>query len=185
MNIDAAGRAKTSATCKAPSGAPRKGFALMLLLALLLAVSPAGAADKAPLKPGPQDKCPVCGMPVAGFPNWVSTVTFKDGSHAFFDGPKDMFKYLLDLKRYNPSKQPGDIEAVWVTDYYKVAPIDGRKAWYVSGSDVNGPMGEELVPFGKESDAKAFSKDHKGKKILTFDAVRLETLSVPEGHGVH
>ena len=185
MNIDAQGRTETSTGYKVPSDAPRKGFALMVLLALLLAVSPVGAANKTPQKPGPQDKCPVCGMLVAAFPNWVSSVTFKDGSYVFFDGPKDMFKYLLDLKRYNPSKQPGDVEAVRVTDYYKVVPIDGRKAWYVVGSDVNGPMGEDLIPFEKESDAKAFSKDHKGKKVLPFDAVKLETLSVPEGQGVH
>ena len=161
-----------------------RAFVTVVFLTLLL-VTAAQGADSTALRPGPKDKCPVCGMLVAAFPNWVSAVTFKDGSHAFFDGPKDMFKYLLDLKRYNPSKQPGDVEAVRVTDYYKVVPIDGRKAWYVVGSDVNGPMGEDLIPFEKESDAKAFSKDHKGKKVLPFDAVKLETLSVPEGQGVH
>lgn len=161
-----------------------RAFVTVIFLTSLLVTAAQGADSKA-LRPGRNDKCPVCGMLVAPFPNWWSAVVFKDGSHAFFDGPKDMFKYLLDLKRYNPSKRPGDIEAVRVTDYYKVAPIDGRKAWYVAGSDVNGPMGEDLVPFEKESDAKAFSKDHKGKKVLTFEAVKLETLSVPEGQGVH
>jgi nitrous oxide reductase accessory protein NosL len=144
--------------------------ALILLLILLLAPGLEAAGNSAP-KPGARDKCPVCGMLVAGFANWASTIVFKDGSHIFFDGPKDMFKYLLDLKRYNSSKQPGDIEAIFVTDYYKVVSIDGRKAWYVVGSDVLGPMGDEIVPMEKESDARAFMKDHKGKKILTFQEV--------------
>jgi nitrous oxide reductase accessory protein NosL len=160
-----------------------RALVTVCLLISFLATAAQGAESRT-LKPGPKDKCPVCGMLVAPFPNWWSAVVFKDGSHAFFDGPKDMFKYLLDLKRYNPSKQAGDIESVQVTDYYKVSPIDGRKAWYVVGSDVNGPMGEELVPFIKESDAKAFSKDHKGKKVLPFKAVNRETLSVPEGQGL-
>jgi len=131
----------------------------------------AGAAENGPPKPGPRDKCPVCGMFVAGFPNWLSAVVFKDGSHAFFDGPKDMFTYLLDLKRYNRKKQTGDIRDVFVTDYYTLAPIDGRKAWYVVGSDVQGPMGPEPVPLEKEADAKACMKDHKGRKVLRFEDV--------------
>ena len=120
-------------------------------------------------------------MLVAGFPNWVSAVTFNDGSHAFFDGPKDMFKYLVDLKRYNPSKQAGDIDSVYVTDYSSVSSIDGKKAWYVTGSDVKGPMGKELVPFEKESDAKAFLKDHKGKKLLDYE----QALADAGGHKGH
>jgi len=80
----------------------------------------------------------VCGMRVAGFPNWQCTVIFKDGFRAFFDGPKHMFKYVRDLKRYNPSRQPGDLAALFVTDYYELTPIDARKAWYIVGSDVRG-----------------------------------------------
>jgi nitrous oxide reductase accessory protein NosL len=159
-------------------------FVTVAFLASLL-VNAAQGVESTAIKPGPKDKCPVCGMLVAPFPNWWSAVVFKGGSHVFFDGPRDMFKYLLDIKRYDPSKQNKGIESVQVTDYYKVSPIDGRNARYVVGSDVNGPMGGELVPFKKESDAKAFSKDHKGKKILTFDAVTLETLRGHEGNGLH
>jgi nitrous oxide reductase accessory protein NosL len=146
-----------------------------LLFVLLIAFS-AGAAENGPPKPGPRDKCPVCGMLVEGFPNWVSTVVFKDGSRAFFDGPKDMFKYVLDLKRYNPKKQPSDIADLFVTDYYTLAPIEARKAWYVAGSDVQGPMGGDLVPLAKEADAKAFMKDHKGRKVLRFEDVTLDVI---------
>jgi nitrous oxide reductase accessory protein NosL len=58
-----------------------------------------------------------------------------------------------------------------VTDYYSLSPIDGLKAFYVIGSDINGPMGGELVPFGKEIEAKEFMKDHKGKTIVMFNKV--------------
>jgi nitrous oxide reductase accessory protein NosL len=42
------------------------------------------------------------------------------------------------------------------------------------GSDVFGPMGNELVPFNKESDAREFMKDHTGKKILRFSDITLD-----------
>ena len=36
-----------------------------------------------------------------------------------------------------------------------------------------GPMGYELVPLGTKADAEDFLKDHKGKRILTYDEVTL------------
>jgi hypothetical protein len=59
----------------------------------------------APVKlpaPGPRDTCPVCGMFVAPYPYWVATVLWRDGTAVHFDGAKDFFKYLLDLKKYEP-----------------------------------------------------------------------------------
>jgi copper chaperone NosL len=136
----------------------------------------AAAAEKGMPKPTAKDKCPVCGMFIFKYPDWTSAVIFKDGSRAFFDGPKDMFKYLHDLKRYNPSKKTEDIDAIWVLDYYAISPINARNAWYVLGSDVFGPMGRELIPLEKESEAKEFMKDHKGKKILKFSEVTAEVI---------
>ena len=152
-------------------------FCLLTVGALLLA-SPVGAADRGTLKPTAKDKCPVCGMLVAKYTDWMSFIVFKDGARAFFDGPKDMFKYLLDLKRYNPSKKEEDIDLIAVTDYYLVSTIDARKAWYVLGSDVFGPMGKELVPLAKESDAKEFMKDHKGQRIFKFSEITTEVMKI-------
>ena len=110
-------------------------------------------------------------MFVAKYPDWVSEVVFKDGSYAVFDGPKDLFKFLLDLKQYAPGKRQTDIDTVFVTDYYAVRPIDGRTAFYVQGSDVNGPMGRELVPFENEAEAREFLKDHGAMSIFRFNEI--------------
>jgi copper chaperone NosL len=122
-------------------------------------------------KPAAKDKCPVCGMFVAKYPDWVSEAVFKDGSYAVFDGPKDMFKFVLDLKQYAPGKKQTDIDRLVVTDYYAVIHIDGRSAFYVLGSDVFGPMGKELIPFAREADAREFLKDHGASKVLRFDEI--------------
>ena len=81
------------------------------------------SADQAGfVKPSPKDKCPVCGMFVAKYPDFVAEIVFKDGSYAVFDGAKDMFKYYLDLKRFNPAKKPADIRSIYVTDYERCNP---------------------------------------------------------------
>ena len=44
----------------------------------------------------------------------------------------------------------------------------------VVGSSVYGPMGRELIAFAAEDQAREFLRDHRGKKILRFDAVTPE-----------
>ena len=150
-------------------------FVLLITLTLTLGTS-THSGERGPIKPGAREKCPVCGMFVARYPDWGAEILFKDGSHVFFDGAKDMFKYYIDLKRYNPSKTMNDIDSVYVTDYYDLAWIDGNKAFYVIGSDVYGPMGRELIPFKEEAGAREFLKDHKGKSILKFKEVTSEVV---------
>jgi nitrous oxide reductase accessory protein NosL len=55
--------------------------------------------------------------------------------------------------------------------------IDARKALYVMGSDVMGPMGHELTPLATRADADDFLKDHKGKRILRYDEVTAEIVA--------
>lgn len=118
--------------------------------------------------PGPKDTCPVCGMFVSLYPDWVATVLYQDGHAHHFDGAKDLFKYLLELPKYAPGHTPADIAAIGVTDYYQVTRIDARNAWYVIGSDVLGPMGHELIPLTTAAEAEEFLKDHHGKRIVRF-----------------
>jgi nitrous oxide reductase accessory protein NosL len=139
-------------------------------LALTLVARPAAAQQRTP-KPGPKDLCPVCGMLVSKYPNWVATVMYRDGHAHHFDGAKDMFKYLFDLARYAPGYRREDIAVIEVTEFYGLTRMDGRKAFFVIGSDVLGPMGHELVPLASREDAQDFLKDHKGTHILGFDEV--------------
>jgi nitrous oxide reductase accessory protein NosL len=122
-------------------------------------------------------------MFVARYPDWVASVVFRDGTPAFFDGAKDLFKFLLHPERYGTGRKAGDVATVFVTDYYAVTPVDAHAAFFVLGSDVFGPMGTELVPFEKRSDAEEFMKDHKGTAILRFQDVgdpTIRTLQAPE-----
>ena len=152
----------------------------LTMAAILLTVTTSLAAEVKPAKPAAGDKCPVCGMFVAKFPDFLAEIVFKDGSHAFFDGVKDMMKYYFDLPKYNPTKKQADIAAIFVNDYYSLSPTDGFTAYYVFGSNVYGPMGKELVPFKAESEAKEFMKDHAGKELYRFNKITPELIKLLE-----
>jgi copper chaperone NosL len=149
----------------------RVKIAFVALLLPMLTSSLALAEEVRPIKLSPGDKCPVCGMFVAKYPDFVAQIIFKDGSYAVFDGVKDLCKYYFDLAKYNPSRKTSDIDSLVVTDYYGLKPIDGLKAYYVKGSDVYGPMGHELIPFESEADANEFMADHAGESLIRFDAI--------------
>jgi nitrous oxide reductase accessory protein NosL len=146
-----------------------------VILMLVLAIPATGAGQK-PVTLSAKDKCPVCGMFVAKYPDFSAQIIFRDGTYAVFDGVKDMLKYYSEIPRYAPGKKKADITAIYVTNYYTLGLIDGYRAFYVSGSDVSGPMGKELVPFDKKTDAKEFMKDHKGRSILTFKEINASVI---------
>jgi copper chaperone NosL len=146
-------------------------FLAALLMAFWVALA---VAQSPPPKPGAKDLCPVCGMLVSKYPNWVATIVYKDGHAHHFDGAKDMFKFWFEPARYAAGHSREAMAGLWVTDFYNLQKIDARKAWYVTGSDVVGPMGHELVPFVSKADAEEFVKEHKGVRVLGFEQVTRE-----------
>ena len=121
--------------------------------------------------PAAKDKCPVCGMFVSGYPNWLAAIRLKNDSVLYFDGPKDMLTYYLHPGKYTLPAGQAAITEVTVKDFYTLKTIDARQAYFVVGSNVFGPMGKELVPLAERSAAQEFLKDHQGKKIYTFNEI--------------
>lgn len=139
---------------------------VIVCFAVFLASVVIVAASKGPPPPGPKDRCAVCGMFVAKYPNWIATIVSADRAPRFFDGPKDLFRFLAS------EEGKGIAEAeIWVTDYYTTKPLNAREVVYVAGSDVLGPMGAELVPLATAALAESFRTDHGGGEVLSFDDV--------------
>lgn len=110
-----------------------------------------------------KDKCQVCGMHMHHYPTWVARINYPKDETYNFDGMKCMFKFYFNNKK--------GITDVLVQDYYTLKTIDAKKAFFVVGSDVYGPMGHELIPFADKKSAKSFSLEHKGKEIYSFDEI--------------
>ena len=155
-------------------GPLRRGILIVLLLGLALLSLPVLAQE--PQMPGKRDRCPVCGMFVAPYPDWIATILFKDNSQLFFDGAKDLFRYYFSLPNKNDSRTREDIGNIYLTEYYstRLLPID--ELYLVLGSDVYGPMGHELIPVAGEAAAKSFAKDHGGTKIIRFEQLTPQLL---------
>jgi nitrous oxide reductase accessory protein NosL len=153
----------------------RRGFSVALIaVALVLSVT-AMAAEQAPA-PGARDKCPVCGMFVARHPDWMALFQRRQGPPLFCCGPKDLFKFIHAPDKYLPEVSRQDVAAILVKDYYSLAFIDARGAHYVVGSDVQGPMGQELIPFVSREGAAEFMRDHSGERMLTYAEITPQIL---------
>lgn len=142
---------------------------------------PAAEKPKAaitPVEPTMDDKCPICGMMPAKYPEWKAQVVLKSGERYHFDSPKDMFKFVLGLTNKNEPKQwvdKSEIAALFVTDYATKQYTDATRAYYVKGSDVQGPMGDDVVPFAKSEDAHAFASQHGGE-VITYEDITPELI---------
>lgn len=135
------------------------------------------ANEKSQMIDIPKDaKCPVCGMFVAKYEKWASVIKTTEKSF-YFDGVIDMMKFYFEPDKYEKNiKLSKDDFNIEVTDYYTLQAIDAKRAFYVSQSNIYGPMGKELIPFKTESQAKDFLKEHNAKEILKFDEITKEHL---------
>jgi nitrous oxide reductase accessory protein NosL len=123
---------------------------------------------KGQIKVPKKAKCPVCGMFVSKYPKWAALIDIN-GKEYYFDGVKDMMKFFIfDVDfPYDRNK----IIKIEVTDFYTLQALDAKQAFYVIGSDVYGPMGNELIPFQTKKAAQNFMSDHRGEKIIRFDQI--------------
>ncbi|MCR8684123.1 nitrous oxide reductase accessory protein NosL [Campylobacter ureolyticus] len=108
-------------------------------------------------------RCPICGMFVYKYPKWAVSLSFKDEKFAF-DGIKDMMKFILKDERFKSGE-------ILVRDYYTQKIIDAKNAFFVVGSDVLGPMGNELIAFETMKSARTFRLEHGGTEIYKFDEI--------------
>lgn len=149
-----------------------------------------------PVGLGGGKQCDVCGMVIEEHPGPSAVTFFADASPenhegpAWFDSVKERFVYVRgkEARGWEPT-------ATYVTDYstvdYEVTesrgtPLISRhvdpasfvaasEVTYLAGSDVEGAMGVELLPFSVREDAAAFREEYGGW-LVAHDDVDGETL---------
>jgi copper chaperone NosL len=154
----------------------------IVLLLVFSAQMSLGAGPKAGEEVSQKSRCPVCGMFVAKYPQWLTQIKMSNGQTEFFDGVKDMMAYYFAPQQFG-APSGITVEEIYVRDYYSQEWIDGRKAIFVTGSDVYGPMGHELIPFAGQAGALNFFKDHHGSNTYSFSEITSELIeSLRKGH---
>lgn len=135
-----------------------------------IATAVQAAEAYAPQPIAKSERCPVCGMYPANHPKWHTQIVFKEGIHSSFDSAADMSRFLNNMAKYDKKHVATDISKIYVPAYDKGGWLDGRKAFFVAGSKVKGPMGNDLPAFASKDDAIRFSQK-AGGKTLSFEQI--------------
>lgn len=120
-----------------------------------------------------ETSCLVRNLKVYKEPKWVSKVELTNGKEVYFSSPKAMFEfYFLPGKWYELGvKSEKDFKQILVTDFSNMQIIKAKSSFFVYGSNVTSPGGDDLVPFASYKEAQKFSKEHNGKRIFSFQEV--------------
>jgi len=104
-------------------------------------------------------------------PSWVAEIDLADGRKVLFSTPKGMFEFYLHPAGWYSQyhiKSEQDFKNLYVTDFKTAKTINAKGAFFVFGTDVTSPGGDDLVPFDSYKAAENFSKKHHGTRILGF-----------------
>lgn len=107
-------------------------------------------------------RCANCGMQVEAQSGWRAGATAA-GQDVSFDTPKCMFRYL--------DSHPAEGESAWAVEYYSQERRPASRLLYVGGTDLEGPMGRDLVPVADEAAARRMREDHGGTSVFPFASV--------------
>jgi hypothetical protein len=121
----------------------------------------------------------ICGIQPYKNPKWMSEIELINGKKLHFVSVKCMMIFYYKNTKWHDlgiTEDPSKIEpikALRVQDYNTLKVIDAKKAYYVFGSHIMGPKGDDLIPFQYEKDAENFMKENGGHKILTWKNFKL------------
>jgi hypothetical protein len=114
------------------------------------------------------ERCALCGMKIDPLSAWRADLELTDGTTRHFDTPR------CALRAWRGGRF--DARAVRVIEYYERVWKDGNEVVFVVGSDVNGPMGADLVPVDPLR-AQKFADDHSAGRPIPLRLVTSETLA--------
>ena len=150
-----------------------KKFSLLVLTSCLLSTLTLSANESYTMSFNKDTIGLVRKLPVYKNPSWVAKAVTKDSKEFYFISPKSLMEFY-----YNPKKWPStnvndksELSSIIVTDYKTLKPIDAKYAFYVYGSNKISFAGDDLPAFENISDAKEFSNNNNGTKILSFKEI--------------
>lgn len=124
-----------------------------------------------------KDQCPVCQMYPARYPKNRCQLIDKEKAIHHFCSTQCLFQFLKDPKPF-VSKDVSPM-MIWVTDYPSGSWISAKTAYFLVGSRVQGPMGQEALAFDKNAEALSLSRQESGD-VLMFKEVSFEKIKPKE-----
>jgi len=115
-----------------------------------------------------QDRCPVCAMYPIKRPRSAAAMALTNGDVYYFCGNGCLLRTWLRPQTYI-GQAADKIDRLVALDYFSGQPIDARKASWIAGSDVVGPMGPALIALGNRAHVSVFQKRHGGATVFALD----------------
>ncbi len=119
-------------------------------------------------------QCPLCGMYSARYPKFNCQIVFKDGSYEAFDSAIGLLVYL-----HFPDKtgqKPKPVAGIYFKEYLKGGWLAAEKAFFVTGSDIRGPLGIQFLPVDNQQAAEELKEQARGKEIIHFKMINRQYL---------
>lgn len=120
-----------------------------------------------------ESSCVVRKIKVYQEPKWAAKIELANGKKLFFCSPKSMIEFYQRPGKWFDIgvKSESDFKDILVTDFETLKPINARGAFFVYGSNVTSPAGDDLVPFASYEAAKTWAAAHNGKRVLAFNQI--------------
>ncbi len=115
---------------------------------------------------------PVFSIPMDKYPKWHCEAVLKNGHTETFISVKSMMQVYLHQEYFLKRNLLKDkIDKIYVKDYLTGEKVNAKQAVYVFGSRIEGPHGDDLIPFSTETNAKLFMMKHGGTKLLPYSKI--------------
>jgi copper chaperone NosL len=115
-----------------------------------------------------EDRCPVCAMLPIRYPRFAAAIELQEGRTYYFCSPGCMLNAWLHPDIFLEATA-AQLKRPIVLEYLSGQPLDARLVFWVSGSDVVGPMGPALVPLKDQRHLDAFRQRHGAKQVFHLD----------------
>jgi len=113
--------------------------------------------------PGSEERCPVCEMYPARYPEFRCQLTTVDGKRHHFCSTQCLLNFKDNPKKY--VKDVKKIKSIWVTVFPDGDSEYAMGLHYLVGSSIMGPMGKEALPYRNKAAAMKSAKENGGKVV--------------------
>jgi nitrous oxide reductase accessory protein NosL len=110
----------------------------------------------------------------ARYPKFNCQVVFQDGSYEAFDSTIGLLVYLHFPDKTGIKLKP--VAGIYLKDYLKQSWLEADKAFFVTGSEIRGPMGVQFLPVDSQPAAEELKKQTQGKDIIHFKMINRQYL---------
>ncbi len=149
-----------------------KKISIVVLLIALFTMT--NGAFSQPLDIEAHKKCPICSMYPARYPKFNCQIVFKDGSYEAFDSAIGLLVYLHFSDKTGQELKP--VAGIYFKDYLKEGWLESDNVFFVTGSEIRGPMGIQFLPVEGRAAAEELKENANGIDSIQFKMINRQYL---------